>query len=261
MIVLTFFSLIVPNLNEEQYLPLFLSSLANQSFKDFETVIIDGDSSDHSYKIILDFIASHRSMSFCLLSNPVRNIGYIRNFGGSFAKGKVLFHTSSDTYFEPELLKKVYNFYQEGYVAVSGRTYPLGTSLLSHLGYQAFDLLRFLFTVSPFPLKKFRPSGNFCSVCRGIFDAIGGFPNVKINEDGLFGQRIDEYIKEYNQRVMFSLNLYVGHNVKRFEKVGGVQSLLFYSYVLANMFPFLKPLLKNIEVKSAKIFASRSDIE
>lgn len=255
-----FFSLIVPNLNEERYLPLFLSSLVAQSFKDFELVFVDGGSSDGSLRVLSKFFGK---LKIFLLLDETRNIGYIRNVGSNprVAKGEVLFHTSSDTYFEPELLSKLYRFFMEGYVAVSGRTFPLGTSLVSHLGYQAFDLLRFLFTVSPFPLRKFRPSGNFCCIRRDVFDAVGGFPCVAINEDGLFGQKIDEYIKMHDKEVMFSLNLYVGHNVKRFEQVGGVQTLLFYFYVLGNMFPFLKPLLRHIEFRSAKIFASRSDLK
>jgi len=230
-----------------------------QSFKDFEIIFVDGGSTDNSLKVLSQFFGK---LQIFLLLDETRNIGYIRNVGSNprVATGEVLFHTSSDTYFEPTLLAKIYRFFKLGYVAVSGRTFPLGTSLMSHLGYQAFDLLRFLFTVSPFPLRKFRPSGNFCCIRRDVFDAIRGFPEVAINEDGLFGQRVDEYVKEHDQKVMFSLDLYVGHNVKRFEKVGGVQSLLFYSYVLGNMFPLLKPLLRHIEVKSAKIFASRSDL-
>lgn len=255
---MVFFSLVVPNLNEERYLPLFLESLVNQSFKDFEVIIIDGLSSDKS----LDIITSYQGkLNLCFATNTRRNIGYIRNYGSKFAYGEVLFHTSSDTYFEPDLLKKIKECYDlEDMVAVSGRTYPLGTNMLSKFSYQAFDLLRFLFTVTPFPVKKYRPSGNFCSVKRNVFLAVGGFPEVRINEDGLFGQKLDEYISKFGKRIWFNLNLYVGHNVKRFEKVGGIKTVMFYFFVFGNMFPFLKPLLKHIELKSAKIFASRSDL-
>lgn len=256
---MVFFSLVVPNLNEEQYLPLFLESLVNQTFKDFEVIIIDGLSFDRSFKIIRSYKSK---LNLCCLSNAKRNIGYIRNYGSMVADGEVLFHTSSDTYFEPNLLKKIKECYDvEGMVAVSGRTYPLGTNMISKLSYQAFDLLRFLFTLSPFPIKKYRPSGNFCSVRKDVFFKVGMFPEVRINEDGLFGQKLDEYVFKNNKRIWFNLKLYVGHNVKRFEEVGGLKTVMFYLFVFGNMFPFLKPLLRNIELQSAEIFASRSDLK
>ena len=39
-----FFSIIIPALNEEKYLPLLLSDLAKQTMRDFEVVVVDGKS-------------------------------------------------------------------------------------------------------------------------------------------------------------------------------------------------------------------------
>jgi len=248
-------SVIVPNLNEAKYLPLFLKSLQKQTYKKFQVIMIDGGSIDDSIRIAEGFGIAR------IIIDETRNIGYIRNLGASFATGDILFHTSSDTYLEPELLMKIARFYEEHpeVVALAGRTYPLGTSLFAHVSYQIFDLLRFIFTISPFPLHKFRPSGNFTTVKREVFQKLGGFPEVRINEDGYLGQKLDAYITRPKQ-VVFHLGLWIGHNVKRFEEVGGIKTLLFYIYVLGNMFPILKPLLKHIEVKSSETFASRSDL-
>lgn len=248
-------SVIVPNLNEAKYLPLFLKSLQNQTYQDFQLIIVDGGSIDGSIRIAEGFGKAK------IVVDKRRNIGYIRNVGASFATGDILFHTSSDTYLEPELLQKIEEFYNKHpeVLALAGRTYPLGTSIFAHVSYQLFDLLRFLFTISPFPLHKFRPSGNFTTIKRKVFKELGGFPEVQINEDGYLGQKLDAYITRPKQ-VVFHLGLWIGHNVKRFEEVGGIKTLLFYIYVLGNMFPILKPLLKHIEVKSSETFASRSDL-
>lgn len=40
------FSVIVPTLNEERILPNLLNSLSNQSFKNFELIVVDGNSQD-----------------------------------------------------------------------------------------------------------------------------------------------------------------------------------------------------------------------
>ena len=41
-----FFSIIIPTLNEEKYLPLLLSDLEHQLFTDFEVIVVDGKSAD-----------------------------------------------------------------------------------------------------------------------------------------------------------------------------------------------------------------------
>ena len=47
-----FFSVIIPTLNEEKYLPRLINNLENQINKNFETIIIDGKSTDATKKII-----------------------------------------------------------------------------------------------------------------------------------------------------------------------------------------------------------------
>ena len=250
-------SLIAPNLNEAKYLPTFLKSLESQTHQDFQLIIIDGGSTDGSVQIAEGFGRAR------VVVDETRNIGYIRNVGSSFATGDILFHTSSDTYLEPTLLEKIAKFYEEypNVVALAGRTFPLGTNVFAHLGYHIFDFLRYLFTLSPFPLHKFRPSGNFTTIKREVFEELGGFPEVPINEDGLFGQKMDDYVQKTGKRVVFHLGYYVGHNVKRFEKVGGIRTILFYIYVLGNLFPILKPLLRHIELRSGRTFKMRSDLK
>lgn len=254
-------SIVAPNLNEARFLPVFLNSLNRQTFRNFEVIIVDGGSTDGSLKIIRRYASR---MRIKIIIDHTRNIGYIRNQGARYARGHILFHTSTDTLLPPRLLADIARFYHANpdVISLAGRTFPLGTSVISHLGYQAFDLMRFLFTISPFPLHKYRPSGNFTTIKRDVFGTIGGFPNVKINEDGYLGQRLDDFIKRRKgMRVVFHLKLFVGHHAKRFEARGGVQTILFYVYVLGNMFPILKPLFKHIERRSAEAFASRSDLK
>ena len=43
-----FFSIIIPTLNEEKYLPHLLADLAKQTFQDFEVIVIDGQSTDQT---------------------------------------------------------------------------------------------------------------------------------------------------------------------------------------------------------------------
>ena len=43
-----FFSVVIPTLNEERYLPKLLGNLAGQIDRDFEVIVIDGHSKDRT---------------------------------------------------------------------------------------------------------------------------------------------------------------------------------------------------------------------
>lgn len=260
---ITRFSIVAPNWNEMPHFTYFLDSLVSQTFKDFEVIIVDGGSTDSSISEIRKF---KDKLDIKCIIDETHNIGYIRNVGSIHSKGDIIFQTSSDVVFPFDLLQKINEEFIDDpeLMALGGRTKPIGNiDWLAKLAYWGFDHLRWLFTLGIIPLKhrKMRPAGNFLCIYRELLRHIGGYPNAKINEDGLLGYRIDEYGRESGLRAKFSRTLGVDHYIKRFEKNGTVKSLIFYSYVLANMFPMLEPLFRKRMEKSADIFSTRSDLE
>jgi len=255
-------SIVVPNLNEQRFLGKFLSSLAAQSFKDFELIIVDGGSTDGSRKVVDRFQELHPEFCITKLLNEKRNIGFIRNFGSRCARGELLFHTSSDVILDPWILARVSWLFSQDplLISLTARTKPVSSRILPHLAYQGFDLLRWFFTKLPGSFRKYRPGGNFFVIRRAIFEKVGGFPEVCINEDGLLGQKLDQLLILSRLKVRFDLGICVHHHVKRFEERGSIKTILFYLYVFANLFPMMKPLLYGIESHSAEIFKNRSDL-
>jgi len=253
-------SIIAPCLNEEKHLPTFLNSLTKQTFKDFEVIIIDGESKDKS----LEIIEAYKSkLNINLIIDTTRNFGFLRNLGASKAKGTIHFHGNTDTYFEPNFFKKLNKFYREHYetIAVAGRVYPMGTSFMAKIAYPAFDFFRFVFTCYPFPIRKFRPSGSFTSCRKWAFEMVNGYPEATVNEDGLFGQRLDAFAAKCHRAVVYNLKMWVGHHVKKFEKMGGLNAFLFYLYTLGNFAPILKPLLKPIENYASQVFQGKEPVK
>lgn len=244
-------SLVAPNLNEEKNLPTFLNSLTLQTFKDFEVIIVDGMSTDDSINIIHSYM---NKLNILLVSYSIKNFGLIRNLGELYASGEITFQGNTDTYFGPNFFEKLVKEYQDKeLISVTGRVYPLGTSWIARIAYPLFDVLRWFFASLPSASRKYRPSGSFISYRAWVWQRIGGFPEVTVNEDGLLGQRIDKL----QGKVSFKLDLAVGHHVKKFEEWGGIKALLFYLYVLGNHFPLLKPLLAPIEKRAGNTFAKR----
>ena len=257
-------SIVVPNLNEEKYLKKFLISLSRQSDQDFELIIVDGGSTDGSRDIVDQFMREYPEIPITRLINTRRNIGYVRNFGSVCARGDLLFHTSSDVMLDPWILYEVHTqFLDPRLVSLTARTKPVSDQMLCHIAYQGFDLLRWAFTHLPGSLRKYRPGGNFFVIRKEIFDILGGFPEVCINEDGLLGQKLDQLLldPQYSwAKVRYDLGMCIHHHVKRFEERGSIKTILFYFYVFGNLFPMLKPLFYKIEAHSAEIFKNRSDL-
>ncbi len=89
-----FFSIIIPALNEEKFLPLLLADLAKQSSKDFEVIVVDGESTDKTVEKVKTF--KDKLPSLKILTSKIRNVSVQRNLGAKNAKGKYLLFNDAD---------------------------------------------------------------------------------------------------------------------------------------------------------------------
>ena len=102
-----FFSIIIPTYNREKYIQETINSVLNQSFPDFELIVIDNQSKDRTTKIIQE-IKDDRLFFYQNEQNFERC--YSRNRGVSIAKGKYILLLDSDDFFESNHLSNWYNF-------------------------------------------------------------------------------------------------------------------------------------------------------
>jgi len=90
-----FFSIIIPHLNQLSELKLCLFSLQNQSFQNFEVIIIDGGSKDGT----LEFLKAHLELFTLLIHGKDKNVYDAMNWGISYSKGKYLYFLGVDDRF------------------------------------------------------------------------------------------------------------------------------------------------------------------
>lgn len=88
-----FFSVIIPTLNEEQFLPELLQDLADQTLQDFEVIHVDGHSDDATQEVAKKFTESCRLQT---IEADKRNVSVQRNLGGKRARGTWLIFMDAD---------------------------------------------------------------------------------------------------------------------------------------------------------------------
>lgn len=100
-------SVVVPVYNCEKTLSKCLSSVLNQSFKDFELIVINDGSPDNSDSICQEFAQKDKRIKYIRRENG--GLASVRNLGLSQARGEYLCFVDSDDYIDENALLYMYN--------------------------------------------------------------------------------------------------------------------------------------------------------
>lgn len=101
------YSFIVPVYNTSKYLKKCLDSLTEQTFKDFEIIIVNDGSTDNSKNVISEYKEKYNNIK--VINQKNQGLSMARNNGVKEAKGRYLIFVDSDDYVETNLLKEVDN--------------------------------------------------------------------------------------------------------------------------------------------------------
>jgi len=113
-----FFSIIVPALNEAKYLPHLLSDLSQQSFRDFEVIVVDGHSDDTTVAKAKALTSKRPNPT--ILNSPRRHVCTQRNLGAKHAHADVLIFMDADNRLPPYFLQGIkYRLEQTGSQLIS----------------------------------------------------------------------------------------------------------------------------------------------
>jgi glycosyltransferase involved in cell wall biosynthesis len=195
-------SIITPTYNSETVIKDCMDSLVNQSYKNFEHLVIDGASTDKTLQILQEY----RNHLTVLMSRPDQGIYDAMNKGINLATGEIVgFLNSDDFYINNNILTRVANVFIED---------PLLDGCYADLLYT--DKLDTSRIVRYYKSKKFVPGAFAKGWCpphptfflrRSIFERFGYFNlNYSIAADVEFMMRLLE-IK--NIRVRYVPELWV----------------------------------------------------
>ncbi|MBE5963175.1 MAG: glycosyltransferase [Lachnospiraceae bacterium] len=100
-------SIVMPVYNVERYLRMCLDSILNQTFKDFEIIIVNDGSTDGSLSILKEYEQNYSDL-IKVYTTENRGVSHARNYGIERAKGEYLLFVDSDDFLEPDMCEKLY---------------------------------------------------------------------------------------------------------------------------------------------------------
>jgi len=101
-------SVIIPTFNSEKYISDTITSVLNQTYQNWEIILVDDASTDETQTIIAPFLTDKRIKLYPLEKNS--GTGVVRNFGVSKATGKYISFLDADDLWKREKLEKQIDF-------------------------------------------------------------------------------------------------------------------------------------------------------
>ncbi len=126
-------SVVVPARNEEELLPRCLFALRQQKLDDFEIIVVDSASTDHTQQVAESFGAR-----VVRLEEP--GVARARQAGFEAATGEIIVSTDADSVFEPSWLQCIVAPFDDPFVVGSFGTIELtGQQIWTRLGHVLFS--------------------------------------------------------------------------------------------------------------------------
>lgn len=182
------FSVIIPTLNEEKFLPNLLTSLVSQTEKHFEVIVVDGASKDKTVAVAESY---KKKLPIRVIVCERASLPMQRNRGASVARGQWLVFIDADSILLPYGMERLDAFIQKGPASFvtpwgkpdSDKMQDALTTLVYNMILEGLILLH----------RQLSP-GPFTAVARLAFDAIGGYDeSLEFGEDQNLSQRLADF--------------------------------------------------------------------
>ncbi len=190
-------SVLIPMRNEERFIGACLRSLAAQDYPHdhFELLVIDGESTDDSPRIVQRF-AADTDIEVRLLENPALKTAPALNIGLNTARGEVIVRVDAHAEVAPDFLSQsVAALKETGADAVGGPIDSMAEGLVGEAIALAmsspFGVGNAAFRYSQEP--QYTDTVAFAAYRRDVFERIGGFAeDIDFGEDDEFNYRLGD---------------------------------------------------------------------
>ena len=180
-------SVIIPTLNEEKFLPKLLDSLVAQTRKNFEVIVVDGQSQDKTVAVAQSYAKKLPKLQ--VMVSAKANLPLQRNLGAKAARGDWLVFVDADGILMPYFIDRIDNFikktspnwFSTWCLPDSDSSNDAIVTLLVNIYWESTVLIKR--PVAPGPLNCIRTD---------VFHSVGGYnEEQKYNEDVELGLHLD----------------------------------------------------------------------
>ncbi|MDP8261820.1 MAG: glycosyltransferase family 2 protein [Candidatus Ancaeobacter aquaticus] len=166
------FSIIILNWNGKKWLRKCIDSVLQQSFKKYEIIFVDNNSSDDSVKFV------EENYPFIKVINNDQNFGYAKgnNIGADIASGDFIFFLNSDAYIEKDCLEHIDRAIcssqnKVNIFALKMFSYDKAKNLYPNNSWMIVDV----FGYPHLGVEPFYSDGAALVISRNLFDKLKGF--------------------------------------------------------------------------------------
>lgn len=189
-------SVILPVYNASNFLAETISSILEQTFKDFELIIINDGSTDTSEFIIKSF----QDPGIIYVKQENRGVGFSIRKGCEMAKGKYIARIDADDICMPNRFEIQIDYLRKNPDTV------LVSSAVIYIDYAGNEIGRsFPYSSNWAILKKMKYSSTICHPAvmmqKKAYDLTGGYKNVQPFEDLFLWLSLSKYGKLHNLKM------------------------------------------------------------
>lgn len=180
------FSVVIPALNEEKFLPKLLESIAKQTYRNFEVVVVDGKSKDKTVMLAKTFRDKIPHLQVTVASKA--SLPLQRNLGAKKTRGEWLCFFDADGELVPYFFERVKEYIEKTKPELLTTWFKPDTDNPKD---SIFTLFGNMVLEGSLLLKRPLPPGPLTLVRRDIYEKVGGYDETHaFHEDVDFGLRL-----------------------------------------------------------------------
>lgn len=107
-----FFTIVVPAYNCQAFILETIASVEQQTFKDWELIVVEDHSRDNTLQVVQEYIADKQKMRLVQTEKNSGSPGRPRDVGVQFANGQFIGFLDGDDQYAPEKLERHYQAIQ-----------------------------------------------------------------------------------------------------------------------------------------------------
>ena len=204
-------SVIIPAHNEEGYIKKTLHSLKNQTYQNYETIVVANGCTDKTEEVVKRKV----NEKLRLLSLPKANVSVARNAGALNANGSILLFLDADTTLEEDALKTIKDKFTENYSVATTLVKPDEEKLKFKfaMGFKNF-----------YHRTRIYQGASGTLICRkDDFHKVKGYdPEIIVKEHRKLAIKLKKF------KGFTCVNTYVTTSMRRFKDWGLTKATLFW---------------------------------